>query len=94
MSQSFSASLAFAALLGLAACGGQVASDAPALMSMEEIAASADIAADTSRGVAAANTLESRGARLRARAAQIRRAGIASGERQELLYRAEQLKSR
>jgi hypothetical protein len=85
---------ALVALLGLAACGGMVAADAPALMTRQEIAARAASVPDPSVGVAAANTLQWRAARLRARAAEIRRAGIHDGERSDLLRRAETLKSR
>lgn len=82
------------ALLLLAACGGPVASDAPALLTVEQIAARADVEVDTTRGVRAASDLAWRGAQLRARAAQIRRSGLPAAERQSLLHRAEQMKSR
>lgn len=91
---SFAPVLAFVALLGLAACGGAVATDAPRLLTVDEIAGRADGMTDTTRGVTEANTLEYRAARLRARAAQIRRAGIADTERRELLHRADALKTR
>ncbi|MCB1406365.1 MAG: hypothetical protein KDK01_08895 [Rhodobacteraceae bacterium] len=87
-------SLAAAALFALSACGGAVATDAPALLTLDEIAARSDAASDTTRGLQVQRALEYRGARLRARAAQIRRAGIADPERRTLLRRADALKSR
>lgn len=91
---SFASAFAVAALLGLSACGGNVAADAPALLSMEQIAARADFAVDPTRGVTEANTLQWRAARLRARADQIRRAGINDSERRDLLRRLDRLNSR
>lgn len=88
------ASLAAAALLALGACANSVALDAPALLSVGEIAARADGAMDTARGLQTQQALEARGARLRARAAQVRRAGIADPERRSLLRRANALKTR
>ena len=86
--------IALAALVALAACGGQIASEAPALLTIEEIAARAATTTDTTRGIRAQNTLQYRGARLRARAAQIRRAGLADAERHSLLRRADRMKTR
>ena len=85
--------IAASTLLGLVGCGGSVASDAPALFTTEEIAARADGAVDTTRGLQAENTLRSRGAQLRARAAQIRRAGLGDTERRRLLERIQTMKS-
>lgn len=68
--------------------------DAPTLLSRQDIAARAAGSQDVTRGALVAAELERRGARLRARAAQIRRAGIAPGDRNRLLRRADALKSR
>jgi hypothetical protein len=90
-----SPALVLAAALGaLTGCGGQVAGNAPALLSLDEIAARAEVVDDTTRGARAASELAWRGARLRERAAMIRRSGLPSAERVSLLRRADELKSR
>ncbi|MCB1398358.1 MAG: hypothetical protein H6898_17285 [Rhodobacter sp.] len=83
---------ALAALLALAGCGGVVAGDAPALLTTDAIAARAADAQDTTRGTRAASELAWRGAQLRARAEQIRRASLPNAERSDLLRRADALK--
>ena len=85
--------LALAALIALAACGGAVAPDAPRLLTTDELAARASVAADPARGTQAADELARRGASLRARAARLRRSGNDSDERADLLRRADELKS-
>jgi|GEM_PF-3316988 len=85
--------IAATTLFGLVGCGGSVAPDAPPLLTTEQIAARADGTTDTTRGIQAENTLLSRGARLRTRAAQIRRAGMGDTERRRLLERVQELKS-
>ena len=89
----FLRSLTVISLLALAGCGGIVAADAPALLTQQEIAARSDGAVDTARGARVSGALAWRGARLRARAAQMRRAGIDDAERRRLLLRADSLKS-
>ncbi len=86
-------SLALAALIALAACGGAVAPDAPALLTVDDLAARAQAAADPTRGTQAESELLRRGATLRARAARLRRTGIVASEREQLLRRADALKS-
>ncbi len=78
-------------LTALAACG-TVAPEAPALLSAGEIASRTEGAADSARGQQAADTLAWRAARLQARAAALRRNGLAPAERGDLLQRAEELK--
>ncbi|GAB4263817.1 MAG: hypothetical protein Kow0013_10580 [Pararhodobacter sp.] len=87
--------LPLAALLAaaLSGCGGPVAPNAPALLGTDEIAARAAMAQDTTRGARAASELAWRGARLRARADAIRRAGLHANERASLIRRAEDLKA-
>ncbi|PVH30318.1 hypothetical protein [Pararhodobacter oceanensis] len=82
-------SIAVISLLSLAGCGGLVAADAPALLTMDEITAQRAASADSTRGVQAASNLATRGARLRARAARLQRAGLDDAERRRLLERAE-----
>ncbi|WP_068300123.1 hypothetical protein [Pararhodobacter sp. CCB-MM2] len=85
--------LTLAALLALSACG-TVASDAPALLSGPEIAARTAGAADSARGQQAADELAWRAQNLRARAAQLRRAGTTTtAEDEELLRRARALQA-
>lgn len=85
--------LAAAALLTLAGCGGAVAPDAPGLLTLDQIAArAASVGGDADRGSRANSELAWRGARLAARAAEIRRAGIGDRDRSQLLRRADLLK--
>ena len=72
----------------LAGCGG-VATDAPSLLSPDEIASRAS--PTTVSGEAMTQQLLARAARLDARANRLRRAGIDRGERTDLLRRAEGL---
>ncbi|PTX01850.1 hypothetical protein [Pararhodobacter aggregans] len=80
------APLALSALL-LAGCG-TVAPEAPALLPLDEIAARTAGAADSTRGEAASRELAWRASALRARAAALRRGGVESQERADLLRRA------
>jgi hypothetical protein len=80
------------ATLALAGCGGMVASDAPPLLTQEELATRTAGTEDTTRGAQAASTLAWRAAQLRANAARMRREGISDAERQSLLRRADALK--
>lgn len=78
----------------LSACGGQVATTAPTLLSQSEIDSVAAQSHDTTRGAREASTLTQRGARLRARAERLRRATQRNAEHAALLRRAEELKQR
>lgn len=84
------APVALSALL-LAGCG-TVAPEAPALLPLDEIAARTAGAADSTRGEAASRELAGRASSLQARAAALRRGGVESQERADLLRRAEELK--
>lgn len=76
----------------LAACGGAVAPDAPALLSVDAIAARAAVAGtDSTRGDRAANELTGRAAALNTRAARLRRLQLAQDQRADLLRRADAL---
>lgn len=81
-------------VLALAGCGGPVARDAPALLGVNEIAARAAVAQDTTGGAQTASALARRAARLRARAAVMRRDGLSLEERAALLRRADLLTRR
>ena len=83
-----------AALVVLAGCGGMVASDAPALLTTDEIAARTAGAYDQARGAQEASALAWRAQRLRAAAARLQRTGLPDSERATLLRRAEDLKQR
>jgi|JI7StandDraft_1071085.scaffolds.fasta_scaffold310436_2 hypothetical protein len=81
--------------LFLAACAGPVAPDAPALLSVQDLAARAAVAGtDPTRGTRAASDLTSRAAALSSRAAALRRASPAQDDRADLLRRAEALATR
>jgi hypothetical protein len=82
----------FALPLLLAACGGPVAPDAPALLSAPDLAARAAVAGtDATRGDRAAAELTGRANNLRARAAALRRTTLPQDDRADLLRRAEAL---
>lgn len=85
--------IALAAMIALAGCGGMVASDAPPLLTSEQIAAQSASAADTTRGARVASELALRGARLRARARQLQRNGMSDEDRRLLHRRAEALRA-
>lgn len=81
-----------ALLLLLAACGGAVAPDAPALLSTEALAARAAVAGtDPNRGLRAASDLQGRASALEARANRLRRAQAAQTERADMQRRADAL---
>lgn len=79
-------------LLALAGCA-EVAADAPALLTRDEIADRTMNAADTARGTQAADELGYRAAQLRARAARLRHNDRDAAERAELLRRAQVLEA-
>jgi hypothetical protein len=81
-----------AALFVLAGCGGMVASDAPALLTVDEIASRTADTRDQTRGAQEASALAWRAQRLRENAARLRRTGLSDVERQRLMRRAEDLK--
>lgn len=85
--------LTLAALLALAGCGGQVAIEAPALLTTDQIAARAAGMSDTTGGARAASELAWRADSLRRRADRLRQLPRSSAERAALLRRAEELKS-
>lgn len=85
--------IASAALVALAGCGGMVASEAPALLTADQIAARSSATTDTTRGARAASELAWRGAQLRARAQQMRYAGLSDEDRRRLRLRAEALRA-
>lgn len=83
----------FALPLLLAACGGPVAPDAPALLSAQDLAARAAVAGtDPTRGDRAAAELNARANSLRARAAALRRTALPPND--DLRRRADALKDR
>lgn len=85
----------FALPLLLAACGGPVAPDAPALLSAHDLAARAAVAGtDATRGDRAASELTGRAANLRARAATLRRASLPRDDTADLQRRAAALANR
>lgn len=76
----------------LAACGGNVAQDAPALLSQADLAARTNTTTDTMRGARAASELAYRAQRLRARAHRLRTRSLDGPELMHLLRRADELR--
>ena len=84
---------ALAAMVALAGCGGLVASDAPPLLTTQQIAARSEAISDTTRDARMTNELALRGARLRARARQLQWNGMSDEDRRLLHRRAEALRA-